>query len=238
MTQATTEIVGKRTFIGTPEAMLQRAAAEPDLTWRILGTLNAFRVLIAVGLLVIFVAGGEPRVFGDRFPTIFSAAAAGYLVFAVLSAISLRQRWLPVGLQAVSQSLVDILAIVLLMHASGGIESGLGGLLIVFIGAGSLVLPLQFPTVLAAIATFAILGEQVYSQLGGVSSDANYPAAGILSAVIFAMALATRPLGRRIQASEALALQRGVDLKNLSQLNEYIVQHLRESIVVIDESNT
>ena len=52
------------------------------------------------------------------------------------------------------------------------------------------------------------------------------------------MALATRPLSRRIQASEALARQRGVDLQNLSELNEYIVQHLRESIVVIDADRT
>jgi two-component system sensor histidine kinase PilS (NtrC family) len=95
-------------------------------------------------------------------------------------------------------------------------------------------LPRQFPTVLAAIATFAILGQQLFSQLGSVTTDGNYPAAGILSAVIFAMALATRPLGRLIQASEALARQRGVDLQNLSELNEYIVQHLRESIIVID----
>lgn len=51
------------------------------------------------------------------------------------------------------------------------------------------------------------------------------------------MALAVRPLGRRIQASEALARQRGVDLQNLSELNEYIVQHLRESIVVIDHDD-
>ena len=236
MNQATTEIAAKRTFRGAPDALLQRAAEEPDLTWRILGTVNAIRVLIATGLLVAFIAGGEPRVFGETYPTVFTATTAAYLVFAILSAVSLRQRWLPAGVQATTQSLVDIVAIVVLMHASGGIESGLGGLLIVFIGAGSLVLPLQFPTLLAAIATFAILGEQVYTQFGG-GGGANYPAAGILSAVIFAMSLATRPLGRRIQASEALALQRGVDLRNLSQLNEYIVQHLRESIVVIDANN-
>ncbi|MDH3416956.1 MAG: ATP-binding protein, partial [Gammaproteobacteria bacterium] len=65
----------------------------------------------------------------------------------------------------------------------------------------------------------------------------NYPAAGILSAIIFAMALAARPLGKHIQASEALARQRGVDLRNLSELNGYIVQHLRESIIVIDAEN-
>ena len=229
--------VGKKSFRGSPDALLQRAAEEPDLAWRVLGTLNAFRVLIAVGLLVLFIAGGEPRVFGDRFPTIFSATVAGYLVFAVLSALALRQRWLAASVQAAAHSLVDIAVIVVLMHASGGIASGLGGLLIVFIGAGSLVLPRRLPTVLAAIATFAILGEQIYAQFGGISARGNYPAAGILSAVIFAIALATRPLGRRIQASEALALQRGVDLKNLSQLNEYIVQHLRESIVVIDEKD-
>ena len=237
MNQGTTEVSGKRTFRGTQDALLQRAAEEPDLAWRVLGTLNLFRVLIAAGLLVVFIFGGEPRVFGDRFPTLFSAITSSYLVFALLAAVSLRQRWLEVGSQAITQSLVDIAAITLLMHASGGIESGLGGLLIIFIGAGSLVLPFQHPTVLAAITTFAILGEHTYSQLSGVSTTANYPAAGILSAVIFSIAIAARPLGRRIQASEALALQRGVDLRNLSQLNEYIVQHLRESIVVIDADN-
>jgi two-component system sensor histidine kinase PilS (NtrC family) len=67
-----------------------------------------------------------------------------------------------------------------------------------------------------------------------MTAGVNYPAAGVLSAIIFSMSLAATPLARRIQESEALARQRGVDLKNLSELNEYIVQHLRESIVVVD----
>ena len=237
MNQATTEGFGRQTIRQSRDALLQRAADEPDLTWRVLGTLNAFRALIAVALLTLFFARGEPRVFGDESPTIFWIMAATYLCFAIFAALTLKRRWVPVDVQATTQLLFDIGAIVVLMHASGGISSGLGGLLIVFVGAGSLVLSLQYPTVLAAVATFAILGEQVFSQLGEASIEANYPAAGILSAVIFAMALATRPLGRRIQASEALARQRGVDLQNLSELNEYIVQHLRESIVVIDDDD-
>jgi two-component system sensor histidine kinase PilS (NtrC family) len=237
MSQADTDPNLRRTFRGSRDALLQRAVDEPDLTWRVLTTLNTIRVLIAVGFLGLFFASSEPHVFGEQNPTMFSATAAAYLVFAAFSVMSLYKRWLPLGVQSVTQSVVDIAAIVVLMHASGGIESGLGGLLIVFIGAGSLVLPLQFPTILAALATFALLGEQLYAQLSGATADANYPAAGIVSAIIFAMALATRPLGRRIQASEALARQRGVDLRNLSQLNEYIVQHLRESIIVIDADN-
>ncbi|MGI9201369.1 MAG: two-component system sensor histidine kinase NtrB [Woeseiaceae bacterium] len=237
MSQSDTDPHLRQTFRGSRDALLQRAADEPDLTWRVLTTLNAIRVLVAVGLLGLFFAGGEPRVFGEQNPALFSATAAGYLVFAAVSIMSLYKRWLPLGVQSVTQSVVDIVVIVVLMHASGGIESGLGGLLIIFIGAGSLVLPLQFPMILAALATFAILGEQLYSQLIGAAVDANYPAAGIVSGIIFAMALATRPLGRRIQASEALARQRGVDLRNLSQLNEYIVQHLRESILVLDAND-
>ena len=230
------ESFGLQTLRTSREALLQRAVEEPDLTWRVLVTLNAFRALIAIALLVLFFAGTDPRVFGDEYPSVFLVAASSYLVVAVFSAFSLRQRWMPARLQSVAHALVDIAAIVTMMHASGGIGSGLGGLLVVFIGAGSLVLPIQFPTILAALATFAILGEQALSQLGNTGS-VNYPAAGLLSAIIFAMAFATRPLGKRIQASEALARQRGVDLRNLSELNEYIVQHLRESILVIDADN-
>jgi two-component system sensor histidine kinase PilS (NtrC family) len=218
-------------------ALMRRVTEEPDLTWRVLVTLNTFRLLITLTLLGLFLVSSDSRVFGDRYPTLFAATVGGYLVFASLTAISLRQRWVPIVGLSVTQMVVDIIAVTVLLHASGGISSGLGGLLVVLIGAGSLVLPTQYPAVLAALATFAILGEQVFSQFKGLDDAVNYPAAGILSAITFALSLAAQPLARRIQASEALARKFGVDLKNISELNEYIVQHLRESIVVVDHDD-
>jgi len=235
MNQVKIESTGKLTFRGGRDALLQRAVEEPELTWRVLTTLNAFRFLIAAVLLILFFASGEPHLFGDRVPTLFSAGASAYLVFALFFGLAIRQRWAPFNLQVVTHLLVDIAAVLVLMYTSGGISSGLGGLLVVFVGAGSIVLPSRLPVILAAVATFGILGEELFSQINGFS--ASYPAAGLLSAIIFAMALAVRPLAKRIQMSEALALQRGVDLKNLSELNQYIVQHLRESIVVIDSDD-
>jgi two-component system sensor histidine kinase PilS (NtrC family) len=44
-------------------------------------------------------------------------------------------------------------------------------------------------------------------------------------------------LRTRIVETEALAEQRGLDLRNVVELNEYIIQHLRESIVVVDGEN-
>ncbi|MCP4303222.1 MAG: PAS domain-containing protein [Gammaproteobacteria bacterium] len=238
MNGAQTETLLRRTFRDSRDAVMQRAVDEPELTWRVLETLNLFRLLIAFALLALFFASSNPRFFGDSYPTLFAATAAGYLVFAALLAVLLRQRWATIGAIGPTQVLVDILAVVVLMHASGGISSGLGGLLVVFVGAGSLVLPFQYPAILAAIATFAILGEQTFLQFSGLESEANFPAAGLLSAIVFAMALAAQPLARRIQASEALARKFGVDLQNISELNEYIVQHLRESIVVVDADDT
>jgi len=237
MDEASTDRFGKQTIRMSREALLQKAVEEPDLSWRVLITLNVFRLLVAALLLGLFFLGGEPRIFGDAHPIPFAASATVYLLLAIVFATSLRQRWARASLQAAVQVLVDIVLVVMLMHTSGGIGSGLGGLLIVFVGAGSLVLPGQVPAIVGAMATFGILGEQVFAQFTGATDAVNYPAAGVLSAIVFSISLAVRPLARRIQESEALARQRGVDLQNLSELNEYIVQHLRESIVVLDGDN-
>jgi two-component system sensor histidine kinase PilS (NtrC family) len=237
MNSAPTDALEKQTGRGSRDALLQKAMAEPELGLRMLVTLNAFRLLIATSLLLLFVVDMDPRFFGDTKPTLFAAVAAAYLVFAILSAISLRQDYVPRTVLATTQLIADIVAITLFVHASGGISSGLGGLLVIFIGAGSLVLRGSVATTLAAMATLAILGEQAYTQVTDLSVSPNWPAAGVLGAIIFAIALAAQPLARRISASEALARQFGVDLKNLSELNDYIVQHLRESIVVVDNAD-
>ena len=123
------------------------------------------------------------------------------------------------------------------MHAGGGIGSGIGGLLVVSIGAASLLVPGRVGFLFAAVATMALLGEQTLSNLRGITDNAEYASAGILGAVIFVITLTVQQLSRRVQESEALARQRGVDLANLAELNDYIIQHLRESIVVVDGDN-
>jgi two-component system sensor histidine kinase PilS (NtrC family) len=87
---------------------------------------------------------------------------------------------------------------------------------------------------LAALTTIALLLQQTAAQLQGLTSSAQYASAGLLGAVVFLITTVVQVLRRRIVETEALAEQRGVDLRNLVELNEYIIQHLRESIVVVD----
>ncbi len=54
---------------------------------------------------------------------------------------------------------------------------------------------------------------------------------------MFLVALLAWPVARRLRDTEATVRRQQVDLANLAQLSQYIVQHLRESIVVIDHEN-
>jgi two-component system sensor histidine kinase PilS (NtrC family) len=46
------------------------------------------------------------------------------------------------------------------------------------------------------------------------------------------------PLARNLRESEERVRQREVDVANLAELNQFIVQHLRESILVVDANDT
>ena len=65
-------------------------------------------------------------------------------------------------------------------------------------------------------------------------SAADYTNAGVLGVVLFTIVLAVWPVANRLRESEALVRRQEVDLANLAQLSQYIVQHLRESILVVD----
>ena len=100
-----------------------------------------------------------------------------------------------------------------------------------------MLLPTERAFLLAAVSTLVLLGQQTYAQLQGVTTGAQFAPVGILGAVIFVITAVVQLLRTRLVETEALAEQRGLDLRNLVELNEYIIQHLRESIVVVDDDD-
>ena len=59
----------------------------------------------------------------------------------------------------------------------------------------------------------------------------------MLGGVIFFAAIAVAPIARRLRESEALVRQRDLDLANLAELSQYIVERLRQGLVVVDEQD-
>ncbi len=208
-----------------------------DASRRVLRFVGVFRAAIGASMLVIALGYPVSPILGARNPELFLTAAVLYCTFALLVLVWHWQRPVILPWVALLELGADILAVTVLMHASGGIKSGIGGLLVVFVGAASLTLRGRQAFFAAAVAALALLVEQAISVLDLAAPSGEFVAAGVLGAIIFMISSAAYPLARRLEESEALARQRGIDLANLAQLNEYIIQNLRESIVVVDETN-
>lgn len=208
-----------------------------DFGWRLLKLLNGFRLALGLLLLAVFVLVREPRIIGDASAPLALGALVGMLVFSALAMPMLARRRPGIHTQAYLQFAADVAAILALVHASGGVSSGLGGLLIVTVGALGLLVRRDHAYALAAIATLGMLVEQAFAALTGLTTPTQFVQAGILGAVIFVITAVVQLLRYRIIETEALAEQRGIDLRNEVELNQYIVQHLRESIVVVDEED-
>src|SRR6202011_3689266 len=66
---------------------------------------------------------------------------------------------------------------------------------------------------------------------------ASYATAGLLGIVLFTIAAAASFVASRMRESEDLVRQKDLDLANLAELSQYIVQHLRESLLVVDAAD-
>ena len=115
----------------------QTATDSSQLAWRVLTLVNLFRLLVAVLLTVMFLTITPTRV-GQAYPGLFIGATAAYFAYALLSIATVKRRWPEVSIQAVVGLCVDVLAIATLTYASGGMTSGLASLLVLPIGANSI----------------------------------------------------------------------------------------------------
>jgi two-component system sensor histidine kinase PilS (NtrC family) len=203
------------------------------LNWRVLGLLNLYRVLVPLVLLGLYSLGGA-RGIAVESPRLFFSAVAFYLCFGLFSVILVRRRLATAYFQTIVQAAVDISVLLAVLHACGGVPSGLGLLLLVPVGSLAFLLPPRSALFLAAVTIIAVLVHTIWQQLTGRADITAYATAGLLGIVLFTFAAAASFIASTMRQSEALVRQKDLDLANLAELSQYIVQHLRESLLVVD----
>lgn len=204
-------------------------------TWGPLNFLNLYRLLIS-GLFVTFYFTGNPfPQLASHNVYLFYGASGGYLISSLIFGMMIRLRTPDFSLQIYTQILSDIVFTTLIMHASGGVQSGLGTLIIISIAGGSIVIRGRHSLLFASVASLAVLFEEFYNNLEGIYLDGSSLQAGILGVTFFTTAIITHFVAKHIRESEALALKRGVDLANMSQLTEHIIQRMQTGVMVIDQ---
>lgn len=212
------------------------AVPDSDLNWRILRLLNLFRTIAAAILLLLYFEQ-TVRQFGALHPALFLYCSSAWLLLAIAYSFLLSARRPGISILAYSSLFADVILVTLLTHASAGQTSGLGVLLFVSTVAGAALMRERIALAYAAIASLALLGEQAYSHLEGSTSESLYANAGITGIILFTTALVGSRVAQRFRESEELAARRGIDLENLSQVNEAVVQNMQTGILVIDGEN-
>ena len=210
-------------------------AGSADLPWRVIGLLNVFRLLVPMVLILVFFFNAPDRSVGTVHPGLFLGICVAYFTFGLVCIQPIQNRWPSAHWMALFPLTVDAVAMTLLIHASGGVSSGLATLLFLPVGATAAIVQPRLALLATALIAIALLFETTISTLSGVAMGADFLVAGLTGASLFAITLIALPLANRLRESEALVQQRDIDLANLNELNEFIVQHLRESIVVVDE---
>jgi two-component system sensor histidine kinase PilS (NtrC family) len=204
--------------------------------WRVLGLLNLYRMLVPPVLFSLYMLGGGRGISVDS-PQLFLGALIAYLLFGIAGVVLVRHRLAAAGIQTVLQSAVDLVVLMLIVHACGGVASGLGLLLLVPVGGLAFLLPTRSALFLAALAALAILGDTIFQELSRPIDIGAYATAGLLGAVLFTIAGAASVVASRMRESEDLVRQKDLDLADLAELSQYIVQHLRESLLVVDPAD-
>ena len=217
-----------------PELFLPPQERTPESFWTSLRYFNLYRVAVATLFLTVTLVYGDALNFGSQSLQLFRYACLAYLAVAVAFQAVLRNVHDFFNLQLSMHIALDIVAITLLMYASGGIRSGLGVMLLISLTGAAIVAPRRLSLLYAALAAIALLLEQGYWVLAHDAPEANFLQPGLLATGCFATVGVTSWLAQRVAANEALARQRGRSLATQMRINQLVIRDMHDGVVVLN----
>ncbi len=202
-----------------------------EQAWSLLKIFFIYRFIISSLFIILFYSQLDTSIVKNHGVSLYTISSHSYFVFSIISGIFAFKRIVNYSLQAQAVILGDIIFIILLMHASGGISSGVGILLVVSTAAGGLLIGGRCALFFAALASLSVLSEHIYDILIN-NSPRLFTYAGILGASCFTIAYLSYTLAKRTEQSEKIASQHQQTISNLEELNRHIIQNLQSGIII------
>ena len=206
----------------------------PD-AWYRLRLFNYFRSSLALFFIAIYLNGWLEQLIPSKFADaeLFITTSVIYFFASLFFFTGMVRRKPGLDTQVAVHALVDISCIVILIHATGGIRTGLGMLLLITISMTSLFLHKRVTILFAAISAMAIILEQIYSLLIYTDFTPAFTQAGLLGILIFITALLSTYTAKKLKESEKIAEEASHELETIVQMNEHIIHSMRTGIIVI-----
>lgn len=195
-----------------------------------------FRLTIGMILLGMFFTGAAPNVVGTAHPQLFLWATVTYISLSFLTLLFIPVAKLMMSFnRLVISFILDAVCVLIITHASGGIESGLGYLLVIYVAIASIFIRGQITIAYTAMICILVIGESLYLvQTGSGNSKALF-SAGSLGLLLFAATFLFQYLTNRIRLSNVEAINQARFAEHLQRLAQSIVTRMRTGIIVTDQ---
>lgn len=216
------------------------APAEPvDATpadfWRSLNYFNLYRLTLICAIVLAALMLNPDWLFSELKGRLFLLSGLFYVAIVILSFIQLRLRWLPFSWQLSAQVSSDIVGLTVLAHASGGIQSSVGLLLMVSLVVAGIISRGKITLFFAALASIAALLEHSFAVLYDEAPVAQYVQVGLLCVSYFAVAGLAHKLAQYALENQKLAQRRGRDLIGMAEANRLVMRDMQDGVLVVDE---
>jgi two-component system sensor histidine kinase PilS (NtrC family) len=202
-------------------------------SWRALQIFSLYRFILAVSMVLVTQFQSSITFLGSSSPELFAVISYLLLGASILYFFATLQK-AHFELQLQIQVVTDIFLFGFLMHASGGVASGLGMLMAISTTAACILIGRPSALGYSVLAATLIFAEEAYARIYNIRSESGITQVGILTVTFFGTGLLAFYLARRIRESELKTEQSIRGLASMEKLNEEIIQYMSTGVIVID----
>ena len=214
-----------------------RYVENPNDTQRLMRIYIIYRICLGLMLGVSHWSGLAQDIFGSRHPELFSNIAFLYIAVCIVSLIRFQAKLAtPNRFNLLVLLIIDIIALVLMIYASGNFVGGLGYLLLIPMAIGSTFLPQRENIGLAAFGTLLVLAIGFVNVQDGSADNRTLFSAGVTGVLLFVTAIAFGLFSEKVQSSQLTTRKVTEQANYLQSLNEWVVETLQTGVVVVDSS--
>lgn len=206
----------------------------PESFWRSLRHLIQYRLFLVFSATVGVWAFPQFSPVAESDLETFLASGMFYGMAAIVLAGMERIKRIDFDFQLIAQVGVDIVAIIWLMHLSGGILGGLGLLLIVPVAASGMLPTMRDMLFAVGAATLLLFLEHAWRAFGADVEPGGFVRVGLLSIGLFAVAVYSHVLARGARSAADLAGEKGRQVEHLARINARVIQELPFGVLVVD----
>lgn len=190
---------------------------------------NYYRILLSFLLLFLFLQPEDQRWVGTVAPDLFQITILAYLgtnIVIGVGSLLIRSELIALTSSVFGLLTLDIIALSILLYASGGVSSGLGNFLLFTVAFAGGLISGRISTALPAIAFILTLYAEFYLFFLNKSDTQDFFQAGLLGIMFFTANILFQYLSKQLRERES-------EVFTLEKLSQTVINRMRIGVLVV-----